>query len=172
MKRTRTLESDNEGPAQKRKDSGNSNSNKDNKFSFPVFPHSRYDAAFPNFSEPREVGQFSLDASEDGERNVYNDSRKLKFYIPKDDKKVNFDLRRGYEKFIRKDDDIKERLDNLLRWVLMNKEQFTANEDGSIKRFVTVRMNYCSIVGHSRLLVGKVYLLISAYLAFENILPS
>ncbi|XP_071813014.1 decapping and exoribonuclease protein-like [Apostichopus japonicus] len=137
MKRTRTLESENEGPAQKRKDSGSSHSNKDNKSSFPVFPHSRYDAAFPNFSEPREVGQFSLDASEDGERNVYNDSRKLKFYIPKDDQKVNFDLRHGYGKFIRKDDDIKERLDNLLRWVLMNKEQFTANEDGSIKSLNT-----------------------------------
>lgn len=106
--------------------------------SFPIYPHSKYDYEFPYFSQPSEVGQFSLDQTCFGKGRIYNDSRKLKFYLPpKDARRCNFDLGKGYKQFIKKDEDIQERLDNLLKWILENKEQFSSTEDGLIERFVT-----------------------------------
>lgn len=106
--------------------------------SFPVFPRSRYDTAFPHFAKPQEVGRFSSDASKDGRRNVYNDSRKLKYYTPPEQNfDLKFDLRLGYDQFVKQDADVTERLDNMLKWILLNKDQFTVNENGLIKSLHT-----------------------------------
>lgn len=43
---------------------------------------------------------------------------------PSDNEYVSFDLRDGYHKFIKKDDSIKENLDDLLKWILLNKSKF------------------------------------------------
>lgn len=47
------------------------------------------------------------------------------YYVPPEDiDDVSFDLREGYNTFIKKDDSVKDKLDDMLKWVLLNKTQF------------------------------------------------
>lgn len=88
---------------------------------FQVFPTDRFCLKFPFFRQPLEIGSFSLNA----ERNFQNDRSELKYYIePPNCKRVNFDLRLGYKSMIRKNDDIKEYLDDLLRWISLSRDKF------------------------------------------------
>lgn len=131
MKRSHTSGSPVPSKVKKREETSKHHSNQS---SFPIYPHSKYDYEFPHFAQPSEVGQFSLDQTSFGKGRIYNDARKLKFYLPpKDTRRCNFDLGKGYKQFIKKDEDIKERLDNLLKWILENKELFPLNEDGLIE---------------------------------------
>ncbi|XP_006820314.1 decapping and exoribonuclease protein-like [Saccoglossus kowalevskii] len=89
-----------------------------------------YDGNFPYFRQPREIGCFSLDI----DREFHNDARQLRYYFPPDDtKRVKFDLTKGYEKYIKRDDDVKERLDILLKWVLANREKFNLHKKPETK---------------------------------------
>uniref|UniRef100_S4RUU6 Decapping nuclease n=1 Tax=Petromyzon marinus TaxID=7757 RepID=S4RUU6_PETMA len=72
---------------------------------------------------PVEVGCFSLDA----ERRFHADARQLRYYAPPKGgaTRVEFDLRDGYsDRYVQRDDNVKERLDHVLRWILPNRYKF------------------------------------------------
>lgn len=105
--------------------------------SLNVLPRSQFEHAFPKYY-PQKIGHFSLD-----EQHVFHhDDSQLRFFfqpqIPEakcgnltsknvtGDKSVPIilNLRDGYKKFIERDESIKERLDDLLRWMLLHKDKF------------------------------------------------
>lgn len=92
--------------------------------------------------KPAEVGRFSLDES----RNFFHDRRQLSCFInpleidTKSDcyqqpTKV-LDFNEGFmsERHIEKDDDIKEHLDNLLKWLKYNKQRFASLNSSNDQR--------------------------------------
>ncbi|KAK7093405.1 decapping and exoribonuclease protein-like [Littorina saxatilis] len=85
----------------------------------------KYDRPFPYFRKPTETGRFS----QDHERNFHHDRRQLRYYIKPTKSDPCFDLRQGYTSRIRKDESVKEYLDDMLRWVMMNKEKFMLQSD-------------------------------------------
>ena len=93
---------------------------------FCIFPLNKYDGnKFPFFKQPREVGFYSLDK----DRKLHHDARLRKFFFPPPpDEEISFNLGFGYEEFIRRDDDVKERLDNILTWLVKNKQMFQEPE--------------------------------------------
>jgi len=87
--------------------------------------HSRlYNEKFPFFRQPQEIGFFSLD-----EARVQQDDRsQLKDYFPpKNSEHCKFDLRYGYDKMIKRDEQVKEYIDNLLHWIMNHKDKFIVN---------------------------------------------
>ncbi|XP_069762085.1 decapping and exoribonuclease protein [Narcine bancroftii] len=85
-----------------------------------VFPD-LYDLKFPDYRQPVEIGCFSLDSH----RCLFNDNRQLRYCNIPSNKKLNFDLRDGFkDRYIKRNDDVKEKLDNILRWILLNKHKF------------------------------------------------
>lgn len=84
-----------------------------------------YERDFPLYKQPVEVGHFSLDA----ERRFFNDGRRLRYYVEPERGCPNFDLRDGYQdRFVKRDDGVKENLDHLLRWILANKAKLQSRE--------------------------------------------
>ncbi|KAM9779920.1 decapping and exoribonuclease protein [Neosynchiropus ocellatus] len=82
-----------------------------------------YERDFPVYKQPVEVGSFSLDA----ERRFFNDGRQMRYYV-EPDKNPNFNLRDGYrDRFVKRDDSVKERLDHMLRWILANKAKLASS---------------------------------------------
>lgn len=76
-----------------------------------------YERDFPVYKQPVEVGSFSLDS----QRRFFNDSRQMKYYV-EPDRSPRFDLRDGYrDRYVKRDESVKERLDHLLRWLLENR---------------------------------------------------
>lgn len=46
----------------------------------------------------------------------------MRYYV-EPDKNPNFDLKDGYkDRYVRRDENVKEKLDHILRWILANKE--------------------------------------------------
>lgn len=90
---------------------------------FPIKPISRFNQKFPFFRQPTEVGHFSLDSK----RGVHCDARLLKVYCPPaDPRRTDFDLRKGYRDYIKRDDEVKERLNNITKWMQENKRLIAA----------------------------------------------
>ncbi|XP_051570404.1 decapping and exoribonuclease protein [Myxocyprinus asiaticus] len=87
----------------------------------------RYERNFPLYKQPVEVGFFSLDSK----RNFFNDQRQLRYYVqPK--KSPEFNLRDGYtNRFIKRDDGVKEKLDHILKWILENRDQIQIRDSQS-----------------------------------------
>ena len=86
-----------------------------------VTPIDQFSGASPLYRQPIEFGHFSLD----GNRCYHNNAEQLRYYKPpKTKNNLNFDLKQGSDTCILKNEDLKERLDNLLRWVLINKKKF------------------------------------------------
>ncbi|XP_069491090.1 decapping and exoribonuclease protein [Ambystoma mexicanum] len=85
-----------------------------------------YDANFPFYQQPVEIGGFSLDA----DRQFFNDARRLRFYCPPpDEKNPGFDLRDGYQnRYVKRDESIKEKLDHLLRWITLNRRLLSGKD--------------------------------------------
>lgn len=78
-----------------------------------------YERDFPVYKQPVEVGCFSLDS----ERRFFNDSRQMRYYV-EPDRNPNFNLRDGYkDRFIKRDDGVKEKLDHILRWIVANRSK-------------------------------------------------
>lgn len=76
-----------------------------------------YDRNFPVYKQPAEVGRFSLDSK----RRFFNDSRQIRYYV-KLDRQPDLDLTDGYrDRYVRRDDSVKENLDHLLQWILANR---------------------------------------------------
>lgn len=85
----------------------------------------QYDKPFPYFRKPSEVGSFSQDCK----RTFHHDRRQLKYYVKPAAADPCFDLGEGYRSFIRKDESVKEYLDDLLKWVILNEDKFVLQSD-------------------------------------------
>ncbi|XP_046351572.2 decapping and exoribonuclease protein-like [Haliotis rufescens] len=80
-----------------------------------------FNKAFPFFRIPEEYGYFS----QDSRRQFRSDRSQIRFYVPPANiNRVNYDLTHGWSNFIRKDEDKKEYLDDLIKWVVENKMKF------------------------------------------------
>lgn len=76
-----------------------------------------FEKDFPLYKQPVEIGCFSLDS----ERRFYNDNRQMRYYV-EPDRNPNFDLRDGYrDRYRKRDDGVKEKLDHMLHWILANR---------------------------------------------------
>lgn len=83
-----------------------------------------YERDFPVYKQPVEVGSFSLDS----ERRFFNDGRQMRYYT-QPDRSPSFDLRDGYrDRYVKRNDSVKERLDHLLRWVLENRSAVSSSQ--------------------------------------------
>lgn len=52
----------------------------------------------------------------------------MRYYV-EPDKSPNFDLKDGYrDRYIRRDENVKEKLDHILRWILANKGTLKSKE--------------------------------------------
>ncbi|XP_049600209.1 decapping and exoribonuclease protein [Syngnathus scovelli] len=86
-----------------------------------------YERDFPLYKQPVEVGCFSLDS----ERRFFNDNRQMRYYV-EPEKSPYFDLRQGYrDRYIKRDESVKEKLDHILRWILANRPKLTWRSDAS-----------------------------------------
>lgn len=75
--------------------------------------------------KPVEVGRFSLD----GERRFHHDRHQMSCLVmPKATRssRLNYNLNDGFgtERFVKRDEEVKERLDHLLMWMQLNKARF------------------------------------------------
>lgn len=86
--------------------------------SFAVQPVDAFRGRLPFYRQPIEVGHFSLD----DHRRFHDDKRQLRYFSPPRD--INFDLRAGYKDFVKRNEDVKEGLENLLQWVQCHHEKF------------------------------------------------
>ena len=83
-----------------------------------------YERDFPLYKQPVELGHFSLDSK----RHFFNDARQLRYYV-EPEKSPNFDLRDGYkDRFVKRDDGVKEKLDHILKWILLNRAKVQSKE--------------------------------------------
>lgn len=83
-----------------------------------------FERDFPLYKQPVEVGCFSLDS----QRRFFNDSRQLRYYV-EPDKNPHFDLRDGYkDRYIKRDENVKEKLDHILRWIVANRSKLKSRE--------------------------------------------
>ncbi|KPP78192.1 decapping and exoribonuclease protein-like [Scleropages formosus] len=86
-----------------------------------------YERDFPVYKQPVEVGCFSLDSR----RTFFNDARQLRYYV-EPDRKPKLDLREGYrERYVRRDERVKENLDHLLTWILANRSKLPSRPAAS-----------------------------------------
>jgi hypothetical protein len=94
---------------------------------FEVTPVSRFNGKFPDFRRPLELGCFSLDAN----RAYVNNRSQLKTFSPPNDRNngVRWDLRFGYDTFIKRDDSVNEYLDHLLEWIQTNRTLATGEQN-------------------------------------------
>ena len=93
---------------------------------FTLHPRRKYQGNFPHFRRPCEIGSFSLDIA----RNFHLNKSQLKFYHkPEDRKNVKFDLTKGYSDMKWKDENIDEKLDDILRWIIRNRHCFLTDEE-------------------------------------------
>ena len=82
-----------------------------------------YEKPFPVYKQPVEVGSFSLDS----ERRFFNDARQIRYFV-EPPPKPDFNLRDGYkDRFVKRDDGVKEKLDHILRWILANKSKLESS---------------------------------------------
>lgn len=89
-----------------------------------------YERDFPVYKQPVEVGCFSLDSK----RRFFNDSRQMRYYV-EPDRNPNFDLRDGYkDRFVKRDDSVKEKLDHMLSWVVANRGKIDSKDPTASSR--------------------------------------
>ncbi|XP_061702589.1 decapping and exoribonuclease protein-like [Syngnathoides biaculeatus] len=86
-----------------------------------------YERPFPLYKQPVEVGSFSLDSR----RRFFNDGRQMRYYA-EPEKSPHFDLSDGYrDRYVQRDENVKEKLDHVLRWILANRPKLTQKADAS-----------------------------------------
>lgn len=123
MNRKRHLDEDLRIDSYKRlKEDNIKNLNDTNKGKFLIGRIEKYDFKFPFFRQPKEIGFLSLDIN----RKFSCDKSQLKYYVkPQDMNTVSLDLKKGYAEMIRKDDNTKEYLNDILLWIKSNLEKFS-----------------------------------------------
>lgn len=95
--------------------------------SFKTCQRHRFDRNPPALRKPKEIGCYSVDKN----RCFKHDKSTMKYFInPKNPEHVKFDLTDGYKKMIRKDETKKEFIDNILHWIVLNKEKFQLQTPG------------------------------------------
>uniref|UniRef100_A0A3P9J385 Decapping nuclease n=1 Tax=Oryzias latipes TaxID=8090 RepID=A0A3P9J385_ORYLA len=110
-----------------------------------------YERDFPLYRQPVEVGCFSLDC----QRRFFNDGRQMRYYV-EPDKNPNFDLKDGYkDRYIRRDENVKEKLDHILRWILANKE--TLKSKGTADSSRALDVDFVTWRGHLTKLLTTPY---------------
>ena len=87
----------------------------------PVYREHHYDIDFPYFRPPKEIGVFSHNSER---QFCHNNSQRKYFSPPREWDGVEFNLDEGIDCFRQKDDSIKEYIDDLLKWVMVNKQKF------------------------------------------------
>ncbi|XP_074839317.1 decapping and exoribonuclease protein-like [Carettochelys insculpta] len=95
----------------------------------PVEP-ALYAGPFPFYRQPAEVGHFSLDA----QRRYHPDARQLRYFAPPPagHPEPPFDLRHGYRhRYVQRDEDRREGLEHILRWVAGHRDQLQAQGDAA-----------------------------------------
>ncbi|KAG0176423.1 Dom-3 Z [Apophysomyces sp. BC1034] len=97
----RKLSSDNSQPVQSKRFARNPQTSK-----FPVAQADAYQGPLPSYSQPREINSYSIDS----DRRVWFDDRELKYYYEPTGKHLSV----GYDRFIKRDETLKEHLDTLL----------------------------------------------------------
>ncbi len=83
-----------------------------------------FNKKFPFFRQPMEIGSFSIDA----ERRFTDGRERLRKYKEPGSRNVQFNLRDGYKIFEARDETKKEYINYILRWVLLHKDRFKANQ--------------------------------------------
>lgn len=110
-----------------------------------------YERVFPQYRQPVEVGVFSLDS----QRAFFNDSRQLRYYVDPGNK-PKFNLRDGYrDRFVKRDDGVKERLDHLLRWIVANRAKLRSTHVSSSP--CTLGVDFVTWRGHLTKLLTTPY---------------
>lgn len=90
-------------------------------YPFKTCPRHSFDKKPPVLRKPKEIGCYSVNK----QRCFKHDKSNMKYFInPIDPKRVKFDLTDGYHTMIRKDETKKEYIDNILHWIMCNKEKF------------------------------------------------
>ena len=80
---------------------------------------------YPRYDRPTLVGCFSLDSC----RNYHSDLSQMNYInvantlLLGETRNVRYDLNTGREKVILRDDKVEDQLNNLLKWVLENKDK-------------------------------------------------
>lgn len=111
-----------------------------------------YERDFPLYKQPVEVGCFSLDS----ERRFFNDARQLRYYV-EPSSSPNFDLRDGYkDRFVKRDDGVKEKLDHILRWILANRLKLLS-QDAATSSPYTLGVDFVTWRGHLTKLLTTPY---------------
>ncbi|KAM4598492.1 decapping and exoribonuclease protein [Polymixia lowei] len=111
-----------------------------------------YERDFPVYKQPVEVGSFSLDSA----RRFFNDSRQLRYYV-EPDRCPNFDLRDGYkDRFVKRDDGVKEKLDHILRWILANRSKLQSRATTASSPYA-LGVNFVTWRGHLTKLLTTPY---------------
>lgn len=96
--------------------------------SLPTDP-TLYSGPFPFYRRPSQLGCFSLDA----QRQYHGDARALRYYSPPptNGPGPDFDLRDGYpDRYQPRDEEIREGLDHLLRWLLEHRGKLEGVQAG------------------------------------------
>lgn len=91
-------------------------------FRFETFDNQK----FPSFRKPEIAGYFSISGQN---RQYSQDLSQLKYYNDAHGKRVNFHLNKGLDRVIRKLPNLDEKIDHLLRWIIDNHRQITANPE-------------------------------------------
>ncbi|XP_010895700.2 decapping and exoribonuclease protein isoform X2 [Esox lucius] len=113
-----------------------------------------YERDFPLYKQPVEVGHFSLDS----ERRFFNDDRQLRYYVEPEKSCPNFNLRDGYrDRFIKRDDGVKEKLDHILRWILANRSKLQSKEVAASSSPCALGVNVVTWRGHLTKLLTTPY---------------
>lgn len=109
-----------------------------------------YERDFPVYKQPVEVGSFSLDSK----RRFFNDSRQLRYFV-EPGRNPNFNLRDGYkDRFIKRDDSVKEKLDHILRWILANKSKLKSSATTSTSGYLSLLVYWFYLVSYALLKFG------------------
>ncbi|XP_066215885.1 decapping and exoribonuclease protein isoform X3 [Saccopteryx leptura] len=96
--------------------------------SLPTDP-ALYSGPFPFYRRPSQLGCFSLDA----QRQYHGDAQALRYYSPPptNGQGFSFDLRDGYpDRYQPRDEEVREGLDHLLRWLLEHRGQLEGRSPG------------------------------------------
>lgn len=81
---------------------------------------STYDGRFPYFSQPLEIGCFSVGS----DRSYCDDTHQLKYIsMPQNMSHVSMDLNKGYADVIKRNRGKNEKIDFLLRWIVEHQEE-------------------------------------------------
>ncbi|XP_066498680.1 decapping and exoribonuclease protein [Hoplias malabaricus] len=112
-----------------------------------------YERDFPVYKQPVEVGVFSLDS----ERRFHGDPRQLRYFVDPG-KSPNLNLRDGYrDRFIKRDDGVKENLDHLLRWIVENKDRLQSVNAASSSPACVLGVDFVTWRGHLTKLLTTPY---------------